>query len=223
MTNSPRPYALALKSLILIGCLAVGSYLLFSMGLGQLAINADATGITILIAVVYALATVHWIERSIALSSEEALLERLLTEDETKSWPAEGESDLADALRSLAKAAEPEREIALEAILDEWSNRHALGHFLADTLLRLGLIGTIVGFILMLLPVAEISDFAPAQLQTLLLSMSAGMGVALFTTLAGLGASTLLKLQYYLADTHLARLSNRFVRHVPQLIANHAA
>jgi len=221
--DSARPYALVLKSLILISCLAVGGYLIFTLGLGQRAIDADVTGITILIAVVYALASVQWLGRCVVLAREEALLERLLEDDASDTWPPQGQSPLADALRSLASAPESDRDATLEAILDDWSNRHALGHFLADTLLRLGLIGTVVGFILMLLPVGELSEFAPAQLQTLLLSMSAGMGVALFTTLAGLGASTLLKLQYYVADTHLARLSNRFVRYAPQLIGDHAA
>jgi hypothetical protein len=35
------------------------------------------------------------------------------------------------------------------------------------------------------------------------------MAVALYTTLAGLVTSTLLKLQYYLLDSALARLVNR--------------
>jgi hypothetical protein len=39
--------------------------------------------------------------------------------------------------------------------------------------------------------------------------MSGGMAVALYTTLAGLVTSTLLKLQYYLLDSALANLINR--------------
>ena len=61
----------------------------------------------------------------------------------------------------------------------------------------------------MLLPIGEIKQFDPALMQQLLAAMSGGMAVALYTTLAGLVTSTLLKLQYYLLDSALANLINR--------------
>ena len=89
---------------------------------------------------------------------------------------------------------------------DRLQNRHAPGHFIADSLLKLGLLGTIIGFILMLLPVGEIEDFDTNLIQQLMVQMSGGMAVALYTTLAGLVTSTLLKLQYLLADSALSEL-----------------
>ena len=88
-------------------------------------------------------------------------------------------------------------------------NRHALGHFVSDALLKLGLLGTVVGFILMLLPVSEIDAFEPALMQRLLAGMSEGMAVALYTTLAGLVTSTLLKLQYHILDASAVDLATR--------------
>ena len=76
-------------------------------------------------------------------------------------------------------------------------------------LLKLGLTGTVMCFILMLLPLGEIDQFDPSLMQQLLAAMSGGMAVALYTTLAGLVTSTLLKLQYYLLDSALANLVNR--------------
>jgi biopolymer transport protein ExbB/TolQ len=76
-------------------------------------------------------------------------------------------------------------------------------------LLKLGLVGTVVGFILMLMPVGQIGAFDPDLMKELLASMSAGMSVALYTTLAGLVTSTLLKGQYYLLDAALAEFTNR--------------
>ena len=61
----------------------------------------------------------------------------------------------------------------------------------------------------MLLPIGEIDQFDPSLMQQLLAAMSGGMAVALYTTLAGLVTSTLLKLQYYLLDSALANLVNR--------------
>ena len=97
----------------------------------------------------------------------------------------------------------------VEVLGDDLNNRHALGHFLSDVLLKLGLVGTVVGFILMLMPVGQLASFDPELMKALLASMSAGMSVALYTTLAGLVTSTLLKGQYYLLDASLADFVNR--------------
>ena len=97
----------------------------------------------------------------------------------------------------------------LTAFGDELVNRHALGHFTSDALLKLGLLGTVVGFILMLLPVGEIEEFDPTIMQQLLSAMSGGMAVALYTTLAGLVTSTLLKFQYHILDASAADLATR--------------
>ena len=61
----------------------------------------------------------------------------------------------------------------------------------------------------MLLPVAELAEFEASLMQDLLKSMSSGMAVALYTTLAGLITSTLLKLQYHLLDASVADLATR--------------
>ena len=79
---------------------------------------------------------------------------------------------------------------------------------IVDILLKLGLTGTVIGFILMLLPIREIKDYDPQIIQQLLSKMSGGMAVALYTTLTGLVTSILLKLQYFLLDTSLTELFN---------------
>ena len=84
-----------------------------------------------------------------------------------------------------------------------------MGHFVSDALLKLGLLGTVVGFILMLMPIGEVTEFDPGLMQRLLTEMSGGMAVALYTTLAGLVTSTLLKLQYHILDASAAELATR--------------
>ena len=80
-----------------------------------------------------------------------------------------------------------------EAILVRWLNH---GWFAADAVLKLGLLGTIIGFILMLAPISKLSGYDAASLQAALGEMSAGMAVALYTTLTGLVANLLLRLQF---------------------------
>ena len=79
---------------------------------------------------------------------------------------------------------------------------------LVDILLKLGLTGTVIGFILMLLPIGEINDFDTQIIQQLLSKMSGGMAVALYTTLTGLITSIFLRLQYFLLDSSLTSLIN---------------
>ena len=71
-----------------------------------------------------------------------------------------------------------------------------LGWFIVDLLLKLGLIGTVIGFILMLTSITIIENFDLTMMQDLLQKMSGGMKVALYTTLTGLITSILLSFQY---------------------------
>ena len=83
---------------------------------------------------------------------------------------------------------------------------HEIGWFSADIMIKLGLLGTIIGFIFMLGSVANITDFDVTTMQKILKHMSTGMGTALYTTLAGLVCSMLATAQYHLLDTSVDKL-----------------
>jgi hypothetical protein len=88
-----------------------------------------------------------------------------------------------------------------------WLNH---GWFAADSVLKIGLLGTIIGFILMLAPIGELTSFDASSLQSALAAMSAGMAVALYTTLTGLIANIILRFQFqFLADAMQRRLIGR--------------
>ena len=67
--------------------------------------------------------------------------------------------------------------------------------FIVDLLIRLGLVGTGIGFILMLQSVTLIENFDIGLMQDLMKNMSTGMMVALYTTLTGLITAIVLMLQ----------------------------
>ena len=122
--------------------------------------------------------------------------------------------DLTKHLRNLlakrdAGSLSGEQTVLVAALGDTIANRHATGHFISDLLLKLGLLGTMVGFILMLTPVAQMPEFEAGLAPQLLREMSGGMATALYTTIAGLVTSTLLKLQYQILDTSAQDLLNR--------------
>ncbi len=203
---------LIFRALIILFLIAFGFYLGNEVGLLGRIFTGDRSYISYVILAIYLGATLHWLWLAQSLSRERrsmAALESELNENESGGLP---ERDRVGRLfASLRKNADHNPAVLLETFGDELANRHALGHFLSDVLLKLGLVGTVIGFILMLLPVGQMASFDPKLMQQLLASMSAGMSVALYTTLAGLITSTLLKAQYYLLDASLAEFMNRLI------------
>lgn len=70
------------------------------------------------------------------------------------------------------------------------------GFFVADVLMKLGIVGTVIGFIIMLNSIANIGEIDLSKMNNLILNMSLGMKVALYTTLTGLIGSLLLSIQF---------------------------
>jgi hypothetical protein len=201
---------LIFRALIVLGIVGFGFYLTAERGLLSLALTSDRSYISYVILGLYALATAHWLWLSHALTQERkhfAALETELQADEADLGRLQ-QGLIGQFLRNWqAKGARGSPDALLTAFGDELVNRHALGHFASDALLKLGLLGTIVGFILMLIPVGEVAEFDPSVMRQLLSAMSGGMAVALYTTLAGLVTSTLLKLQYHILDASAAELA----------------
>ncbi len=83
---------------------------------------------------------------------------------------------------------------------------NGFGAFVSDTLMKLGLLGTIIGFIIMLAPIATLDAADKAAMRTSMGLMSDGMAVAMYTTLAGLIGSILVRIQYYMLDAATQRV-----------------
>ena len=201
---------LVFRALVILGLIAFGFYLAAERGLIRIALDADRSYISAVILGVYALASAHWLHIARTLGSERAHfrdLEQRLQADR----PADDSRDgrIGEFLDNLRARESSDSSALVGAFGDALINRHAFGHFVSDVLIKLGLLGTIVGFILMLLPVSEIDEFEPALMQQLLAAVSEGMAVALYTTLTGLVTSTLLKLQYHILDASAADLTTR--------------
>ena len=195
MLITKKPNYLLLKASLVLSLIIFSFYLLFQLDLIELIINSDRSKISLIILVIYLLATLHWFYIAITLDKEISSIDK-------------PEKDTLIG-RYLIKRNELEKTPSLYNLLeDELSNRHSIGYLIVDILLKLGLTGTVIGFILMLLPIGEIKDFDPQILQKLLSTMSGGMAVALYTTLTGLITSMLLKFQYFLLDSSLSQSLN---------------
>ena len=81
------------------------------------------------------------------------------------------------------------------------SKSYDIEWFISDIVLTLGMIGTIIGFILMLSGTFDTLQIANVEsVRLLIASMSKGLYTALNTTLAGLISSALLKTQLVICD-----------------------
>jgi hypothetical protein len=194
MLISKKPNYLLLKASLVLTLILFSFYLLYQLDLISLIVQSDRSKISIIILSIYVLASMHWFYIAITLDKEIASV----------SEPTE--ATLIG--RYLLQVNNSSERINLTLVEDELSNKHSLGYLAIDVLLKLGLTGTVIGFILMLLPIGEIQDFDPKVLQQLLSTMSGGMAVALYTTLTGLVTSMLLKFQYFILDSSLSHTLN---------------
>jgi hypothetical protein len=226
--NSPEPsraapdWAPLLRWLVFTGFTAFAALLLWRYGLFRLMVQADRTYISLVICVLYVGASLHCLYRTIAVSREgererraEAALdapEALFTEG---ALPA---GLTGDHIRDLAEKARAQGErrldqtLLLRGLADRLRGSNGFGNFAADSLMKLGLLGTIIGFIIMLAPIAGLDVSDKSVLKSSMGVMSDGMAVAMYTTLAGLVGSILLKLQYYMLESATSGLFARVVR-----------
>ena len=235
---TPIQHNLLLRALILTGLILFGFYLSGEQGLLSLTLESDRSRISTVILALYAFLSIHWLYLVMDLSAAQKALDEAcpLLEQATsggltssnsrvsigdKMLPAGIFSDyLRDLLKKTSSLPESDLDhgILLQALGDRLMAKHSLGHFATDMLLKLGLLGTIIGFIMMLTPVGQLTDFDANVLQQLLGQMSGGMAVALFTTLSGLVTSTLLGLQYQLLDAAAVRFVDRVAVSVDVLV-----
>ena len=96
------------------------------------------------------------------------------------------------------------RKTYLIGVLEDYGQKTYVGWFIAESCLALGMIGTVIGFLLMLgLSFSNLDITNQAALQDALISMAIGMSTALYTTLIGLACSLIIKIQLVNIETLL--------------------
>ena len=184
---------LFLESLLVISLVVFLIYLIVDLGLFSLIVDSDKSKISIIILGLYLISCIHWFFVALNLDKE---IKSIENPDKTTL--------IGSFVADITSIGQTSVDKKITLLQDELSNKFSFGYLVVDVLLKLGLTGTVIGFILMLLPIGEIQDFDPKILQKLLSTMSGGMAVALYTTLTGLISSMLLKFQYFLLDMRLS-------------------
>jgi hypothetical protein len=206
--------------MIFTGLSIFAVFLLWRYGLIHRMVSSDRTYISSVIAVLYIVTSAHcfWRTRAIAREGEVARGCRaiLATPDGTKALTADAQGLpdglVSDHIHSLVQKAEAQgagridQTLLLRTLADRLRGSNGFGAFVSDTLMKLGLLGTIIGFIIMLAPIATLDAADKVAMKSSMGLMSDGMAVAMYTTLAGLIGSILVRIQYYMLDSATQRV-----------------
>jgi hypothetical protein len=215
-----------LRWLVFTGLWIFAFVLLWRFGLIRQMVAGDRTYLSSIIALLYVAASLHCLWRTIVISREGDAARRggalisagaggLHLDGETVV--VEGSGELPPGLVSAhihdlavkARLQGPRRldqTLLLRGLAGKLRGSNQFGSFASDTLMKLGLLGTIIGFIMMLAPIAGLDPNDRATIRSSMNVMSDGMAVAMYTTLAGLVGSILVRIQYYMLDDATAKL-----------------
>lgn len=193
---SKQAWILPLQWLWLFGLLLVSLGLLWDNGILQVMFATDNTYLCPLMVLVFLLTCLHCGYRSLFLAQQAKVVH---------AWPHICALDdnilIKRYLNELQTIPNPQdKQLTAELLAEELRGQHQVGWFVTGLLIKLGLLGTVVGFVIMLSSMTDLSSLDIAQVQTLMQQMTQGMKVALNTTIIGLVGSIFLGLQYLMLD-----------------------
>lgn len=225
MPRSASAYSTFYRWLVFFGIVVFGGAVALSNGLLGDLLQADESRLSIVIIVMLLGASIDAGRRSYKLGSELCAAREIaaLAGDGAHLFHTDAEQGVtftADhagasfahdhllliANKTYRNAALGSQDLLLERLENVLGRGHETGWFLSELMIRLGLLGTVIGFIFMLGSLANVASVDVHALQQLLTNMSGGMRIALYTTLTGLGAGILLGFQYRLLDAGVDRL-----------------
>jgi MotA/TolQ/ExbB proton channel family protein len=221
----PNDHLPLLRWLMFTGVCVFGFVLVWYFGLFRLMLASDKTYISSIIVVLYAATCIHCFVRTVAISRESDRAHRVLSlvSHGGPNLRVVGQDVLAPdgaklpqghitthirniILKAGLQGGSIDQTLLLRGLADALRGPNQLGSFASDSLMKLGLLGTIIGFILMLAPIAGLDAADHASMKLSMGLMSDGMAVAMYTTLAGLIGSILVQTQYYMLDEATAKL-----------------
>lgn len=200
--------------LLVSGVVLFGALLLWRYGYFSRVLDADRTWLSVVIMVLFVIVAGLLGKASWRLSRLRRALPSL---DGRRPVDAMADGDevreIAEHFSLLRRERGNGLGEALHARLVERVHRgHHLGWFAADMLIRIGLIGTVIGFIMMLGTAYQLRQDDIAGLKVLLGTMGEGMQVALYTTLSGISGSLLLSIYCKILDRYADDLVAEIIR-----------
>jgi hypothetical protein len=223
----PADHLPLLRWLIFTGVCVFAFVIAWQYGLVRMMVNGDKTYISIIIAVLYVASSLHCLLRTSTISRELDKAHRVLrivsngephlsvqgSDVVTPAGEKLPRGQVTEHIRNLLLKARLQGDehrldqtLLLRGLADALRGPNQLGSYAGDALMKLGLLGTVIGFIMMLAPIAGLDAADRVSVRTSMGLMSDGMAVAMYTTLTGLIGSILVQTQYYMLDKATQRL-----------------
>jgi hypothetical protein len=207
-TISPTSGAdrLFLQWLCFVGLLMFASFLMWRANIWGVLVAADPTGITLMIIAVFAGSTLWVGMRAWSLMHERQALDawKLAAISYAPSTPPENSDTAVHAYFSalLGKSRRHDYDnVQLTDVLAERLHGPSESAWWVNGIqIKLGLLGKVIGFSILAIEISQIQNFDASQSQTLLKTLTGGLGIALLTTAVGLVANMLLGVQLVRLD-----------------------
>ncbi|UJS25485.1 MotA/TolQ/ExbB proton channel family protein [Thiothrix winogradskyi] len=195
-------WLLALHWLWFFGLLLMGLAALWDKGILPWMFATDNTYLCLLMVGIFLLTCLHCGYRSVFLSQQTHALW-----DWEQGKRRDNGAVISRYLRDLQAIANPqEKQLTAELLSAQLRGQHEVGWFITGALIKLGMLGTVIGFVMMLGSMTHLDALDITQVQTLMSQMTQGMKIALNTTIIGLVGSMLLGIQYLMLDRSADKL-----------------
>lgn len=187
-------------------------WVLWRVDLIQGVVRTDPTRLSLVILFIFLCATAHCAFRSAFLSARLREMTAIGARPDALQFSADSHevrldarvlppSPLTEYLAEVARQGSDARIGDLDAVfVERVTGSHETGWFFAQLLVKLGLLGTVIGFIIMLASISGTVSYDAASVPELFSGMTSGMRIALNTTLVGLLGTILLSFQYLMVD-----------------------
>jgi hypothetical protein len=197
---------LFLQWLCFVGLLLFASFLMWRANIWGVLVAADPTGITLMIIAVFAGSTLWVGMRAWALMHERQSLDawKLAAISHAPSTPPEN-GDTAvhsyfSALLNKSHRHDYDNAQLTEVLAERLHGPSESAWWVNGIQIKLGLLGKVIGFSILAIEISQIQNFDASQSQTLLKTLTGGLGIALLTTAVGLVANMLLGVQLVRLD-----------------------
>ena len=153
MTNFEQPKSTGLlRSLLLLVLILFGFWVLNDQGLVAIVLEGDKSHISKAILSLWVIVSIYWI-----YISRNIYLEKSILANSAKSKKI---LSINKYISSLKKG--EDKELLLRIFEAEYAKKLSYGWMAADISLKLGLLGTVIGFILMLQPISCLLYTSPS-------------------------------------------------------------
>lgn len=189
-------------------------YLAFDSGVLSSIIGSDVTRISVIIILVFIGISCFCAWRCFVISHQISLCIPLFEKAEDKFLYQASYSWVQDYWQTCE--AGKNQSLMAEILAEKFAGANQVGWFFSAIIIKLGLLGTVIGFVIMLSSISSIDALVVDDIKNLMQQMTQGMGVAMNTTMVGLVCSMLTGIQYLLLDRYCDRVLVDVIERVNQ-------